>query len=664
MSLIVFACVMGISTKFPTSLQQASPLTSEPSRQGCRTYRLPARSFFHAERYLTLRRTASGCSWRPMLNIEDYALIGDCQSAALIGRDGSIDWLCWPRFDSPACFAALLGTRDNGRWRIAPMDANASTRRTYRDDTLILETTWENAEGAVSVIDFMPVRTRQPDLVRLVVGRRGRLVMDMELLLRLDYGAAVPWVTRLPGNNAICAVAGPDKVVLCSPVPLDGHDFSHTARFEINAGDRMPFVLTHALSHVVLPARIDPEAALADTEAFWREWCGRCSVKGKWLGAVRRSLITLKALSYAPTGGIVAAPTTSLPEKLGGVRNWDYRYCWLRDATLTLLALMNGGYRDEAESWTNWLLRAVAGSPAQTQIMYGLAGERRLSEQELPWLPGFANSHPVRIGNAASTQSQLDVYGELLDVMHQSRKAGLTIEAAWSVQRAMLEHLETVWHEPDSGLWEVRGPRRHFTYSKIMCWVAFDRGIKGVQEYGLSGPLDRWRNVRDEIHADVCRSGYVEARGAFVQSYGSEDLDASLLLVPGTGFLPWDDRRVVSTIAAIQRELTVDGLVVRYHTHSSLDALPPGEGVFLACSFWLADALYMQGQRKQAHALFERLLALRNDVGLLAEEYDPVACRHLGNFPQAYSHVALINTAINLSQLNKPMEQRAENKAA
>ena len=598
-----------------------------------------------------------------MLNIEDYALIGDCQSAALVGRDGSIDWLCWPRFDSAACFAALLGTRDNGRWRIAPVDANAHTSRTYHDDTLILETTWENTDGAVSVIDFMPVRTRQPDLVRLVVGRRGRLAMDMEFLLRFDYGAAVPWVTRLPGN-AICAVAGPDKVVLCSPVPMEGRDFSHTARFEVKEGERMPFVLTHSLSHLNLPAKIDPLSALSDTETFWREWCARCSVKGQWLGAVRRSLITLKALTYAPTGGIVAAPTTSLPEKLGGVRNWDYRYCWLRDATLTLLALMNGGYRDEAESWTNWLLRAVAGSPAQTQIMYGLAGERRLNEQSLPWLPGFAGSKPVRIGNAACNQRQLDVYGEVLDVMHQSRKAGLAVEAAWSVQRAMLEHLETVWHEPDSGLWEVRGPPRHFTYSKIMSWVAFDRGIKAVEEYQLSGPLDRWRRLRNEIHADVCRNGYVEARGAFVQSYGSEHLDASLLLIPGTGFLPWDDPRVRSTVAAIQRELTVDGLVMRYHTHSSVDALPPGEGVFLACSFWLADALYMQGQREEAHALFERLLALRSDLGLLAEEYDPVACRQLGNFPQAFSHVALINTAINLSQLNKPMEQRAEDKAA
>ena len=603
---------------------------------------------------------------RPLtLKIEDYALIGDCHSAALVARDGSIDWLCWPRFDSAACFAALLGTRDNGRWRIAPSDANARAQRTYRGDTLILETEWQTAEGAVSVIDFMPVRTQQPDLVRLVVGRRGHVVMDLELLLRFDYGSSIPWVTQLPESHAICAIAGPDMLILSSPVALEGRDFAHTARFEVRAGDRLPFVLTHAASHLHRPPKIDALTALTETEAFWREWCGRCSVGGEWVEPVRRSLITLKALTYAPTGGIVAAPTTSLPEKLGGVRNWDYRFCWLRDATLTLLALMNGGYREEAQSWTNWLLRAVAGSPAQTQIMYGLAGERRLREETLPWLPGFCGSAPVRIGNAAFGQLQLDVYGEVIDVLHQSRKIGIASDAiAWSIQRAMLEHLETIWHEPDAGLWEMRGPPRHFTYSKIMCWVAFDRCIKAVEEFGLPGPLEKWRRLRDEIHADVCRHGYVEARGAFVQSYGSDDLDASLLLISGTGFLPRDDPRVMSTIAAIRRELTVDGLVIRYRTHSALDALPPGEGVFLACSFWLADALYMQGQRQQARALFERLLSLRSDLGLLAEEYDPAAGRHLGNFPQAFSHVALVNTAINLSQPNKPTEQRAETKAA
>jgi GH15 family glucan-1,4-alpha-glucosidase len=453
--------------------------------------------------------------------------------------------------------------------------------------------------------------------------------------------------------------------IMRSPVPIEGRDFAHAARFEVGEGEQLPFVLAHGPSHLAMPPEIDPLAALAETEDFWQKWCGCCSVKGEWLEPVRRSLITLKALTYAPTGGIVAAPTTSLPEHLGGVRNWDYRYCWLRDATLTLLALMNGGYRDAAEGWRNWLVRAVAGSPAQMQIMYGLAGERRLREETLDWLPGFAASAPVRIGNAASVQLQLDVYGEVMDALHQARKAGIAAaDPAWDVQCALLEHLEKVWQEPDQGLWEVRGPPRHFTYSKIMCWVAFDRGIKAVEDCGLAGPVEHWREIRDAIHADVCRRGYVEARGAFVQSYGSDDLDASLLLISGTGFLPWEDARVVSTIAAIRRELTVDGLVLRYRTHSSLDALPPGEGVFLACSFWLADALYMQGQREEARALFERLLALRNDLGLLAEEYDPVACRHLGNFPQAFSHVALVNTAVNLSQATKPMEQRSEKKAA
>jgi GH15 family glucan-1,4-alpha-glucosidase len=599
------------------------------------------------------------------LKIEDYALIGDCQTAALVGRDGSIDWLCWPRFDSAACFAALLGSRDNGRWRIAPADASASARRRYREDTLILETDWETPDGMVSVIDFMPVRATQPDLVRLVIGRRGRVAMETDLLLRFDYGASIPWVTKLAEGGGIRAIAGPDMVTLSSPVPLEGRDFAHIALFEVGAGDCLPFVLTHSPSHLQGPPKIDALAALSGTESFWREWCEHCTVRGEWVAPVRRSLITLKALIYAPTGGIVAAPTTSLPEKLGGVRNWDYRYCWVRDATLTLLALMNGGYRGEAASWRDWLGRAVAGSPAQMQIMYGIAGERRLTEQTLSWLPGFAGSAPVRIGNAAAGQLQLDVYGELMDALHQARRAGLaSVEATWNVQCAMLEHLEKVWQEPDQSMWEMRGPPRQFTYSKIMCWVAFDRAIKAVEEFGLPGPLDRWRALRDAIHADVCGRGYVAARGAFVQSYGSEELDASLLLMSGTGFLPWEDPRVISTIDAIRRELTVDGLVMRYRTHSSLDGLPSGEGVFLPCSFWLADALYMQGQRDDARALFVRLLGLSNDLGLLAEEYDPVARGHLGNFPQAFSHVALVNSAINLSQPNKPMEQRAGKKAA
>jgi GH15 family glucan-1,4-alpha-glucosidase len=559
----------------------------------------------------------------------------------------------------------LLGTRHHGRWRIAPADADARTSRSYRRDTLILETEYETAEGAVTVIDFMPIRTRYCDLVRLVIGRRGRVTMDMEFILRFDYGFSVPWVTRLPERTGIRAVAGPDQAVLRSPVRLQGKDLTTVARFEVGEGDRLPFILTHVPSHRAIPSPVDPTTALEQTESFWRKWCERCSVSGEWVEPVRRSMITLKALTYAPTGAIVASPTTSLPELIGGVRNWDYRYCWLRDATLTLLALMNGGYRDEAESWREWLVRAVAGSPAQMQIMYGIAGERRLPEQIIDWLPGYEGSRPVRIGNAASQQLQLDVYGEVMDVLYQACKFGLAgSDTAWGMQRALLRHLEKVWQEPDESLWEVRGPRRHFTYSKIMCWVAFDRGIKSVETWGLSGPVERWRQIREAIHEDVCRRGYREAKGSFVQSYGSDELDASLLLIPTTGFLPVSDARVVATIEAIQRELTIDGLVMRYRTRRSLDGLPPGEGVFLACSFWLADCLCLLGRWDEARALFERLLALRNGLGLLAEEYDPRAGRHLGNFPQAFSHIALVNTAMNLSQREKPVEQRAEQKAA
>ena len=598
------------------------------------------------------------------MNIEDYALIGDCETAALVGRDGSIDWLCWPRFDSGACFAALLGTRDHGRWRIAPVDPAARAQRAYREDSMILETNWETSSGAVSVIDFMPIRDGLSDLVRIVVGKRGKLEIDMEVLLRFDYGESVPWVTRLSDANGICAIAGPDMVVLTAPVELSGRDFAHVARFEVSEGERLAFVLTYTQSHLNMPPPIDAIAALEQTESFWKQWCERCTVEGEWRAPVRRSLLTLKALTYAPTGGIVAAPTTSLPEQLGSVRNWDYRYCWLRDATLTLLALMNGGYREEAASWRNWLVRAVAGSPAQIQIMYSLSGERRLSEQTLDWLPGFANSAPVRVGNAAFQQLQLDVYGEVMDVLHQARKDGMaSVDVEWDIQRALLEHLETVWQEPDEGMWEVRGPRRHFTYSKILCWVAFDRGVKGVEEHRLRGPVDRWREIRATIHADACRNGYSEKVGAFVQSYGSTDLDASLLLIASTGFLPWDDPRVVSTVETIQRSLTVDGLVMRYRTDPAVDGLPPGEGVFLACSFWLADALYALGRRDEARTLFERLIALCNDVGLLSEEFDPAARRHLGNFPQAFSHVAMINTAVNLSRHVKPCRQRSNGAA-
>jgi GH15 family glucan-1,4-alpha-glucosidase len=596
------------------------------------------------------------------LKIEDYALIGDCESAALVGRDGSIDWLCWPRFDSCACFAALLGGPQHGRWKLSPA-ADFKVQRRYRADTLILETEFETDAGAATLIDFMPVRGSQSDLVRMVVGRRGRVAMEMELILRFDYGASVPWVTRLADGRGLRAVSGPDKVVLCTSVPLENRDMKTRARFEVEAGQASSFVLTHSPSHLEAPAPAEPSRALEATERFWRDWAGRCSAGGQWAAQVRRSLITLKALTYAPTGGIVAAPTTSLPEHLGGVRNWDYRYCWLRDATLTLLAFLDAGFHDEARAWREWLLRAVAGSPQQMQIMYGIAGERRLPELQIGWLPGYEGSAPVRVGNAAAAQLQLDVYGELIDALYQACKAGLARDdVAWGLQRALLEHLESAWMEPDAGIWEVRGPPRHFTYSKVMAWVAFDRAVKMVEGLGLPGPAERWRALRSRIHRDVCERGYSERRGTFVQSYGCEELDAALLLIPTTGFLPAKDPRVMRTVEAIRRALTVDGLVQRYHTHESLDGLPAGEGVFLACSFWLADNLCLQGRGAEARELFGRLVALTNDVGLLSEEYDPAARRFLGNFPQAFSHVALVNTALNLGEADKPVEQRAEKK--
>ena len=589
-------------------------------------------------------------------------MIGDCQTAALVGIDGSVDWLCWPRFDSCACFAALLGTPENGRWRIAPADGRAASRRHYHPNTLILETEFETSAGAVSLIDFMPARETVSDLVRLVVGRRGRVAMDMELVLRFDYGASVPWVTRLEdGQAGLRAIAGPDMAVLRTPVPLKGADMKTRARFEVAAGETIPFVLTHSPSHLKPPAAIDARASLAKTTKFWNTWSHRCTVTSKWSEATRRSLITLKGLIYAPTGGIVAAPTTSLPERPGGVRNWDYRYCWLRDATITLLAFMDAGYYEEAAAWREWLVRAVAGSPEQAQIMYGIAGERRLTELTLGWLPGYEGAAPVRIGNAAASQLQLDVFGEVMDALHQARKGGVSgYDAAWNVQRKFVEHLETIWDAPDEGLWEVRSGRRHFTYSKIMAWVALDRAVKGAEDFGLDGPVDRWRALRDRIHADVCARGFSSKLGSFVQDYESTELDASLLLIPVTGFLPADDPRVVGTTNAVQKHLMVDGLVRRYHTHTSEDGLPPGEGAFLACSFWLADALALQGRWDEAVELFERLLALRNDVGLLAEEYDPRAKRMLGNFPQAFSHVALVNTAFNLAahEQKKPAVQR------
>jgi GH15 family glucan-1,4-alpha-glucosidase len=595
-----------------------------------------------------------------MLRIEDYALIGDCRSAALVGRNGSIDWLCWPRFDSPACFAALLGRPEHGHWRISP-SAKADVRRRYRPDTLVLETDFETAEGAVSLIDFMPIGGADSDLVRMVVGRRGRVAMELEGVLRFDYGASVPWISYFADRLGLRAISGPDMVLLYSPVPLEIRHRATCASFEVAEGETLAFVLAHGPSHLEAPPNLDAAASLAQTERFWREWAARCVVCEGMEEPVRRALITLKALTYAPTGGMVAAPTTSLPERIGGVRNWDYRYCWLRDATLTLLALMDGGFRGEASAWREWLVRAVAGSPEQMRIMYGIAGERRLAEWELDWLPGYEDSVPVRAGNAAASQLQLDVYGEVMDALFQGCKAGLVKDdVAWDLQRALLGHLEKVWVEPDFGIWEVRGPARHFTYSKVMCWVAFDRGIKMVEGFGMPGPIERWRELRGRIHADVCERGYSARRGTFVQSYGSEELDAALLLIPTTGFLPAGDPRVLRTVDAIRRELTVDGLVQRYHTHESVDGLPPGEGMFLACSFWLVDTLWLQGRHEEARALFARLTGLANDVGLLAEEYDPVARRFLGNFPQAFSHVALVNTALNLTHIARPAEQRAE----
>jgi GH15 family glucan-1,4-alpha-glucosidase len=594
------------------------------------------------------------------LRIEDYALIGDCETAALVGRDGSIDWLCWPRFDSGACFAALLGGPDHGRWLLAPVDANAEAARRYRPGTLVLETEFATATGTVAVIDFMPPRTSVSDLVRVVVGRRGRVAMRTELVLRFDYGSAVPWVSRLD-DGALRAIAGPDMTILRTPAPLRGEGLTTRGEFAVAEGETVPFVLTYAPSHEAPPEAVDPLAALPETEAFWRGWSSRCGEVGAWTEAVQRSLITLKALTYRPTGGIVAAATTSLPERLGGTRNWDYRYCWLRDATLTLLALMDAGHREEAGAWRGWLLRAVAGNPDQLQIMYGLAGERRLAEWEVPWLPGYEGSAPVRVGNAAHGQLQLDVFGETMDALHQARGMGITGDdrAAWALARQLLAHLESVWREPDEGIWEVRGGRRHFTHSKVMAWVAFDRAVRSAEAFGLDGPVDRWRRSRDEIHAEVCEKGFDPGLGSFVQAYGSRALDASLLLLPEMGFLPPDDPRVVGTVAAIERRLVVDGLVLRYDTAEAADGLPPGEGAFLACSFWLADAYVLMGRVEEARALFERLLALRNDVGLLAEEYDPKDGRQLGNFPQAFSHVGLVNTALNLSRKLKPAEQRA-----
>jgi len=582
--------------------------------------------------------------------IEDYALLGDLHTAALVGRDGSIDWLCLPRFDSPACFAALLGDQENGHWLVAPAAGGTCSRRQYRGDTLVLETFWETAEGMVRVVDCMPTRPESTDIVRIVEGVSGTVQMQSVLRLRFDYGRVVPWVRRVDGQ--IVAVAGPDSAWLSTPAPLDGRGFATHSEFTVSAGERVPFVLTWHPSWLRRPEQVEPYAAVDETEAWWADWMAQCTYDGAWQGEVRRSLIVLKALTFHPTGGIVAAPTTSLPEQIGGPRNWDYRYCWLRDAALTLQALAGAGFIAEAGRWRDWLLRAVAGDPAELQIMYGLTGSRRIPELELPWLSGYEDSTPVRIGNAAAEQLQLDVWGETLDGLAFAREAGLSnSDDAWALQIHLLDFLEGHWQDPDNGLWEMRGDRQHFVHSKVMAWVAFDRMIRGVEQFRLDGPVDRWRAIRKQIKDEVLTKGFDAERNTFTQAYGSRELDAALLLIPQVRFLPWDDPRVAGTVGAIDRDLRADGFVLRYRpgAGSSDDGLPGGEGAFLACSFWLADALHGIGRHDEATELFDRLVALANDVGLLAEEYDPGRRQQVGNTPQAFSHLALINAARHLS---------------
>ncbi|WP_134098988.1 glycoside hydrolase family 15 protein [Kribbella pratensis] len=604
------------------------------------------------------QKSSSGPRPAPERRIEDYALIGDLQTAALVSKQGSIDWLCFPRFDSPACFAALLGTEDNGHWRIAPRDADAVSSRHYRGDTLVLETEWSTSTGTVRVIDFMPPRDSAPDVVRIVEGVSGSVELRSELKLRFDYGHVVPWVRRSDGQ--IDAIAGPDAVSLRSDVHQYGRDLTTYADFRVAENDRAWFVLTWHPSHHPVPQPTDALQSLEPTETFWQDWIGRSQSSTDFGEEVTRSVLTLKALTYAPSGGIVAAPTTSLPETLGGRRNWDYRYCWLRDATMTLSAMLRAGYSDEAESWRNWLLRAIAGSPSDLQIMYGVTGERRLTEFEAGWLPGFAESAPVRIGNAAAEQLQIDVFGEVMDVLALAREhqIGATDEA-WQVQRGLMAHLDDVWDQPDEGIWEVRGGRQHFTYSKVMAWVAFDRAARAVQRFGLNGPAKQWRARADEIHRAVCEQAYDADRNTFTQAYGSKALDAAVLLIPQVGFLPADDPRVVGTVDAVQRELASDGFVRRYLTEHTDDGINDSEGTFLICSFWLADALAMIGRVGEARDLYERLVALRNDVGLLAEEYDVASGRMLGNFPQAFSHLGLVNTAWHLTTAESPLRKSA-----
>jgi glucoamylase len=586
------------------------------------------------------------------LPIEDYALIGDCLTGALVGKNGSIDWLCWPRFDGGACFAALLGTVSHGRWLIAPTAGTARVTRRYRGDTLVLETLFDLGEASVALIDFMPIGRENSSVVRIVEGRRGRVDMTLQLVLRFDYGSATPWVTKLEDGYAISGVAGPNTAVLRSPVPLQGRDNTTVAEFSLAAGERLDFTLSYGASHLTPPPRFDALAALESTEAFWQDWSSRCTYRGPWRDPVVRSLLTLKALTYAPTGGIVAALTTSLPEKLGGSRNWDYRYCWLRDASMTLFALVEGGYFEEATAWRQWLQRSVAGSPEDLQIMYGIAGERRLIEWTPTWLPGYQGAAPVRIGNAAADQVQLDVFGEVIGALHLGRLNQLAApDSGWSLQIEFMEHLETIWRDPDDGIWEMRGARRQFTHSKVMAWLAFDLSIRDAEQFHLEAPIARWQSVRDEIHAEVCAQGFDAARNTFTQSFGDPAVDASLLWIAQAGFLPIDDPRVTGTIQAIERELLVDGFVLRYRTDNGADGLPPGEGAFLPCSFWLASVYAMQGRHADARRLFERLVGLTNDVGLLAEEYDAGTNRQVGNFPQAFSHLALTASAIRLGDI-------------
>jgi GH15 family glucan-1,4-alpha-glucosidase len=595
--------------------------------------------------------------------IADYALIGDCETAALVSREGSIDWLCWPRFDSPACFAALLGDASNGRFLLRPVSDQARARRRYVEGALVLETRWSTSEGEADVIDFMPVRSAASDLIRIVRGVRGSVRFCAELVLRFDYGRATPWMNRIDGT--LRAIAGPDCVTLRTPVRLEPHGFTHCGAFDVRAGEEVAFELTWGPSHLPPPPFEPTGLALEHTLAWWRAWSGRCRAAGPYTELVRRSLITLKALTYAPTGGIVAAPTTSLPEEPGGERNWDYRYCWLRDATFTLLALMNAGYFEEAAAWRDWLFRAAAGDPAQAQIMYGIAGERRLSEWIAPWLAGYHGARPVRIGNAASAQLQLDVFGEVMDCLFQARCGGLPAhDVDWSLQQALLDRLDKVWREPDAGIWEVRGPLRQFTSSKALVWAAYDRAAKSVERFGVKGDLAALRARREEVRADLLTHGFDERLGAFVQAYGGQALDASVLLLPLVGFIEADDPRMRGTIAAIERRLLRNGFVLRYDTGETDDGLRGGEGAFLPCSFWLADNYILAGRLDEARALFERLAdAACNDVGLMAEEFDPRTGAFLGNFPQALSHIALVNTAFNLARHDKPAEQRAQARA-